>query len=311
MKTHSSKSYLVYLTLLIIVLSFVLAIYYRGGDALNGIMWKPDEQKSSIQWGAYDPDGTFTTFSKITIDHHYSNWLEPTWAENRIEDSKKLGRDVFLSIEPWPKTISEQDSFLTDIVYGKYDDEIEQSCNVASAYPHDFYISFAHEMDHDLTARYPWSALSPEEFIDAFRYFVDKCRASAPNIKIVWAPVGDQNANKYWPGDSYVDVVGVPVYSFPDFDISYYGHARSFEESFREKYDRVVGYGKPIMIAELGVAGDSERKIKWLNDAQNVFFKYPKLKYVVLFNSKDTEGVWGENFSTPDWRIDTSMLNGI
>ena len=62
------------------------------------------------------------------------------------------------------------------------------------------------------------------------------------------------------------------------------------------------------MIVELGVAGDANRKIEWLSEARRSFDEFPLLQYVFLFNSIDSEGVWGLDFPTPDWRIKPEML---
>jgi beta-mannanase len=45
---------------------------------------------------------------------------------------------------------------------------------------------------------------------------------------------------------------------FHEWDLAHYGKVRSFDEIFVEKYGRVAGFNKPVMIAELGVTGTKQ-----------------------------------------------------
>lgn len=158
-------------------------------------------------------------------------------------------------------------------------------------------------MDHDLTERYPWSHKDPAEFIAAYKHFVSQCRLAAPGVQYIWSSVGNKDLAQYWPGPETVDMVGVPVYSFPEFDKKAYGFDRTFAQAFGEKYDRVKGYNKPVVIVELGVTGEAEYQQYWLDQASTTYASYPLLKTVVLFNSTDTPGAWGAEYATPDWRL--------
>ncbi|WP_260928045.1 glycoside hydrolase family 26 protein [Novosphingobium sp. 9] len=65
---------------------------------------------------------------------------------------------------------------------------------------------------------YPWSAnKDPVSFVGAFRHVVGVLRATpGQKFRIVWNPasgVGDVAADKLWPGDAYVDMVGLDVYN--------------------------------------------------------------------------------------------------
>ena len=74
------------------------------------------------------------------------------------------------------------------------------------------------------------------------------------------------------------------------------------------KYDRLKIYNETLYIVELGVAGDDKRKSDWIRDAKNSFSDFPLLKSILLFNSIDSEGVWGEEFTAPDWRINPAYI---
>ena len=135
--------------------------------------------------------------------------------------------------------------------------------------------------------------------------------SSNSEISWVWAPVVKEDCQKYWPGDGYVDAIGMPLYSFPSFDQDYFGYIRNFTTVIDEKYTLISQFGKPIIIVEFGVTGSSDFQSFWLNDAFHNFIHYPKLKGIVFFYSVDTPGAWGEKLPTPDWRIHPELITGL
>ncbi len=106
-----------------------------------------------------------------------------------------------------------------------------------------------------------------------------------------------------------MDCVGLSVFEFPAYDQGYYHHAtRSFHDQITEKYARVAMYKKPIVISECGVTGSKEYQWGWLKGALQDVRNYPLLKALIYFNAKETPGVWGKEYSTPDWRMSGRSL---
>jgi cellulose synthase (UDP-forming) len=156
----------------------------------------------------------------------------------------------------------------------------------------------------NVTGRYPWASKNAALYREAYRHFVTASRLSAGNIGYVWSPVGDKGLERYWPGEQYVDYVGLSVFEFPAFDQAYYHQAtRSFHDQMTEKYARVAKYQMPIVISECGVTGSKEYQLSWLSGALQDLGNYPLLKALIYFNAKDTPGAWGKEYATPDWRI--------
>lgn len=109
------------------------------------------------------------------------------------------------------------------------------------------------------------------EFADAFRYVVDSVRKTASNAAIVWsvahASSWDIDMDEYYPGDEYVDWVGISAYMMPYFQgKDNWADADKFNEVVFSAGDSaepvklvqevVERYGgrKPIMLAECGTA---------------------------------------------------------
>lgn len=72
------------------------------------------------------------------------------------------------------------------------------------------FLRFAYEMNGDWT-HYG----TPQEYIRNFRIVHDVFEREAPNVAMVWSPNAfpEQNMNDYYPGDRYVDWVGVSMYT--------------------------------------------------------------------------------------------------
>jgi hypothetical protein len=231
-----------------------------------------------------------------------------------------------------------------------------------------FYVRFAHEMNGGW---YPWGQ-QPIEYIKAFRLMADAIHSGAPGNLMVWAPssgggypfTGGQYTAKpgtpdfdamdtnrdhqltmaddpyapFYPGDAYVDWVGLTLYFFgsqypyganvlPDnrFDAQMDGTYNGSDgdqralPSFYQEF--AVGHRKPMLIAETAAlynpsdstgASESSIKIAWINqvlDPANAR-RYPYLKMVNWFEIKKSEAV---DHGVVDWRssFDPSTLKDL
>ena len=96
---------------------------------------------------------------------------------------------------------------------GADDQHYIQAAQKIAAYDPNAIIRIGWEMNGDW---YPWSAASdPQGYIDAYRHAVDAFRSVSPNFTFVWSPnigTGTIDPEKVYPGDAYVNVVGMSVY---------------------------------------------------------------------------------------------------
>ena len=269
------------------------------------------KKEAPIQFGIYDPNEKFAQSKSFQLEHLYISWatFQP---ENLKQDLTRLAinhRTPLLTIEPWPVSGSD---YFNSILSGEYDNIMNKICTIIDLSTDSLYLSWGHEMDQTLTKRYPWSGKDPNEFIKSYKYVFDYINKNcAAKIQWVWSPVVKNGSKEYWPGDKYVDIIGIPIYSFPLWDKSYYGHIRSFETTFNEKYSKISVYNKPILIVELGVTGNLDFQEYWLSTAFKSFQNYSLLAGVIYFYSQDTEGAWGSNLPTPDWQVHPEVVTGL
>ena len=209
-------------------------------------------------------------------------------------------------LTPEAKTTSSgnPDNVLADTVSGANDSIIRSIARVVKNHSQQtVIIRFGHEMD--IPGNYPWAKGDDNapEFIKAYQHFVDVFRdEGVSNVKWLWSPAGNKNSPLYYPGDDYVDYVGMTLLESPDWDKQAGLPSRKFEDLFTEKYQILNEFQKPIVIAELGVAGDAAFKKEWLKDAFSKFSNYPLLSGVVYFNAQNAPTPFSSLL--PDWRID-------
>jgi hypothetical protein len=140
-------------------------------------------------------------------------------------------------------------------------------------------VRFAPEMNGDWS---PWGVIkgnTPAEYIDAWRHVVTLFRqAGATNVLWLWSPNLARGAvvkgiSQFWPGDSWVDLVGFTGYGVRDASFV-------IENSAGDTYDATMrllaAYStKPVVLAETGVRGPGKdgwiRSLgPWLSSHKNV-----------------------------------------
>jgi endoglucanase len=122
----------------------------------------------------------------------------------------------------------------------------------------------------------------------------------------MWSPSGSHPVkNGFYPGADYVDHVGCSLYSFPAWDIRYFGFARTFQQIMDVNYRNLKLFNRPIVAAELGSAkGDTQAA--WVKDALLRAPDYPLLKALVYFNAPDSAS-WGYGLPNPDFGISPTI----
>lgn len=164
-----------------------------------------------------------------------------------------------------------------------------------------------HEMNGNW---YPWAGTAagntPADFIAAWRHVRTIFKnAGATNVKFVWSPNADSVPNttanaigKYWPGESYVDSIGIDGYNFGTTTSTW----RSFSSVMGPAYKAVTALSatKPIFIAETGCGTTGGDKAAWISNMFKVIpTTYPRIIGVTWFNANKER----------DWRIESSTAS--
>lgn len=99
----------------------------------------------------------------------------------------------------------------------------------------------------------------PAAFIAAWRHIYDLfAQAGVHNVIWVWCPnLGPHNWDRYYPGNAYVDVIGVDGFNG-------WGYWRSFKQMFQPFLEHFAGR-KPLMIGETGTDNLYGLAGTWIN----------------------------------------------
>jgi beta-mannanase len=268
----------------------------------------------SVLLGVYDPQNLFRHSARPRIEHVFVYWqaLDKAMLSRKMQFAKSKARTLMVTVEPYTKAANWRDGgdrLFADILGGQFDTQIAAVCSAVAEFPGDYWIRWGHEME-DPTGRYPWARRDSGGYVAAYRYFVEACKKTAPRARFIWSPKGERRLAEYYPGDAYVDMIGVSVWGLETWDRAWYGGPRTFAEAFGEKYYRVEQFDKPVIIAELGVAGQEGYRHNWLADISEFSSSrglFPLLAAIVYFNDKEPHH-WPDGHGSPDWRVTTTDL---
>jgi beta-mannanase len=223
------------------------------------------------------------------------------------ECNRIIGRGSYPMItwEPWNYKDNKREWNHAAVLSGKYDAYILKWARAIKNWGKSIFLRPMHEMNGNW---YPWcvnhNGNTYVSFIAVWKYLVDKFNAvGAYNVTWVWCPgnvslPSSNSIKRCYPGDEYVDWLGVDGYNFGTSQ-AWGSKWESFREMFKSVYNEITGLSrKPLMIGEFASSEIGGNKANWISDALGSQLKnnYKRIKAVVWFNiDKET-----------DWRIESS-----
>jgi mannan endo-1,4-beta-mannosidase len=238
---------------------------------------------------------------------------------DQAKSAKAQGSSFLVTWEPWQGQVNDSSFSCASIVSGRYDAYIRSYARAVRESNANVLIRLAHEMNGDW---YPWGTAykngsyrqngnSPQQYVAMWRHVVQIFRQEkVNNVSWVWAPnifymntVNSQaqqirDLQTLYPGDSYVDWIGLSVYND--------GAARqwsSFSALFDSSYRVLTNLSrKPFMIAELGVteqgAPRGHSKAQWIEHTflREIPARYNRVRLVCFF-SRDKTSDGQSNYS--------------
>jgi endoglucanase len=258
-----------------------------------------------IKLGVFDPGAAFGA-ADLQIEHIFMPWagvdLKSLDAASRYAADRK--RELLVTLEPWswdPAGPNSADDLKRAILAGRYDREIRAICGKLGSFGTPTTVRWGHEMDLK-NARYPWANWNPGDYVAAYRYFVESCRAAAPGLAFMWSPRGEHDLLDYYPGDAFVDVVGISVFGLQAYDKAAFGAERDFAAIFGPSYELAATLKKPIVISEFGCSGDTAYVKRCMDLSAATLRRFPLLSGVIYFNEFEP-GQWPAAYGKPDWRM--------
>lgn len=267
---------------------------------------RPIIHLNGTKFGAYDPHGDFSAQQDVDTEALFLPWEDVELGTLRLADeyAQQRHRKLLITIEPWSWNEDwrlSSDQLRHKVLAGDYDANVRAISAIVKTLKSPVIIRWGQEME-DKTGRFSWSDWPAQDYITAYKRVADQFRADSPNVKFMWSPKGLDGLEKYYPGDKYVDIVGLSVFGLEAYDEKAYGGPKTFAEALEPGYKRVSHYGKPIWVAELGYQGGSDYVRSWMQTVTAKNDKFPALKEVVYFNDRDVHA-WPYDLGKPDWRV--------
>jgi beta-mannanase len=213
---------------------------------------------------------------RLDITHLFQAWgsadtstFRPEW----VSAAASEGRRVLLSWEPWvPGSGPDQPAYTAAaIAGGRHDTYVATWAAELAAVGTDVWLRPMHEMNGTW---YPWAGGVPGntagEYVAAWRRMHSIFGThSAPNVRWVWAPnspdvPAGNRFEDYYPGDAYVDVLGLDAYNWGA-GVPENGGWRTVDQVFAADLARLKKVGpQPIWITETASSADGGDKAGWV-----------------------------------------------
>lgn len=228
----------------------------------------------------------------------YENGRMTTWRSNYAASLARVKRTGALSLikfstQDYAFSTTRRAADLKQISLGVWDDYFKDAAQTVRDFGAPVFISIDHEMNgtwYPYSQAYAGSTTTASDFVAAWRRIVGIFRAGgASNAAFVWSPnvpdVGGVPFSKYYPGDDYVDWVGVSFYSGNDADAL-------------DTIYRAYSAKKPFFVTEWATAPEKSRyNPNYPGDAAWIqqFFtaltaRYPRVKAISWFNWHNGDG---------------------
>lgn len=226
----------------------------------------------------------YTGFHKEYNPESMRGFLDKAYADNKI---------VEMTLQP--TLAHEAGNDLFRVLDGYYDDFLDAYVKDIVDFGHPVLFRFANEMNGDWCEYSGYQmSLDTELYREMYKYvysFFEKY--DADNVIWIWNPNGKSFPNfnwniedMYYPGDEYVDVLGLTLYNTGNF---YEGENWSeFEELYSSLYENSMKkYNMPFMITEFSCARAGGNKEEWTRNMLTKIEDYKNIKVAIWWNGAD------------------------
>lgn len=236
------------------------------------------------------------------------------WGDDRpfdlelAEAVRARGARLSITWEPWDSAgahTRQPDYSLRAIAAGEHDAYIDRFARSVQRHGHPVTLRLMHEMNGNW---YPWGSgvngNRSGDFVAAYRHVHDRFTAlGVANVQWLWAPnavyPGAAPLAPLFPGDAYVDAVGVSNYNWGDevrdgYRTGWAGFGELFDPSLAELRTLT---DRPVWITETGSSAAGGSKARWIAETLALLPKRSDVVGLVWFDHVD-EG------RAVDWRIE-------
>jgi hypothetical protein len=210
-----------------------------------------------------------------TFDYsmHYER-LDAAFPSRAILDDKAHGRVPVVSVGC---------GRIADIASGQADPELQTLASSMAHYGGPVELRFCWEMN------LAYRRIDASDFVPAWKHVHDIfAAAGARNVRFYFCPGAERGRAArglaYYPGDAYVDDIGVDVYD---------RKGEGFDAMFAEPYGVYANIDKPFIIGETGALSEQDQATFLTPDTLGLIRrKYPHVRGIIYFDAGGPHGDW-------------------
>lgn len=273
---------------------------------------------SPLRWGIYEVNAP-EDFSYLDQLENYLNYtfpiviryqsLDEPFPEKSLQNAYSHKKFAELSLQTFHYQQNNQ-SVLYEILDGKYDDYFTTYAKAVKKFSHPILLRLDNEMNGQWC---PYSSFYFSKDTDLFKevwhhiYNIFKAN-QVNNVLWVWNPNDESsprpkwnNYLNYYPGDNYVDVIGMTGYNS---GTAVPGEPwREFADIYQPLYAQYARYfDQPMIIGEFGCASVGGDKPSWMQKMFDQIGQYDRIKVAIWwdYNDYDSAGNITHNYRMDD-----------
>lgn len=167
-------------------------------------------------------------------------------------------------------------------------------------------VRLAHEMD--VPDQYPWYFVDPNHYHRFYRHIYKSVNANSTYPLLwLWSPQGRSYSAKYWPGDDFVDLIGISVFSSASWSPEH--KLQSFSSIVSSKLWLSRYFKRPLFAAEIGVSSAPNIQSEWISNATQWILDNPDLLIGFIYYQSKQPDFMVEKTGFFDWRLADFALN--
>ncbi|MGL5440264.1 MAG: glycoside hydrolase family 26 protein [Filifactoraceae bacterium] len=260
----------------------------------------------SVKWGIFEPYFPSTDKLKrieneigsklnyvVLYTHIKDNDL--TQIQSSLDTAKNEGRTIELTLQTRPSNATEKNA-VYGVLNGEYDSYLETYAKQIANYGEPILFRLGNEMNGDWCSYSAYhTSKDAQIYVEMYKYIYDKFERAGANANTIWVwnPNGKSYPNfkwnnelMYYPGDKYVNIVGMTVYNTG----TYYEGEKwtSFKDLYSNLYNLYeTRYAQPLIITEFASSSVGGDKVKWVEEMFNDLPSFPKIKLAIWWNGAD------------------------
>jgi cellulose synthase (UDP-forming) len=222
-----------------------------------------------------------------------------------IDSVYQAGAIPLITWEPWGggreifDTLGASYPLCRQITAGQYDNYLKDFAYIMQYLRRPVMIRFAQQPDNPV---FPWSeeaGNSPEDFQNAWRYTVQYfIGLGVSNVAWIWQPWKPEAIGKYYPGDRYVDWVGVSCLNYGVMGEE--GKWLNFENLYHAYHVKAKNLFKPVIITELGSTNLGGNQKDWLENTLLQIREYYHEVWALMLYQPENDRNWPKEWPRQD-----------